>query len=258
MMSRPHLPARASINWTRLIFRYTDQKTRDHLAHLQSKFTEVSALYNGIPKKIEPVDWAYWKKMIRTPGIVNEFEKEYELEMKKEVKLNTTEIEQKGRQQAGEIRAIEEKAATSADFLRELNGEIEWTQKWYANPEEVIRGSWMSWNKFKTDHYYPNYKIHRMNRLLFLGDPAQRLVRPVDRITSIDLVELRKQLNNGNIRAMAAVVPIKADVGDLTALQRPFVKKWLKDVNYEEAFKNPNTSVAYRAYALKQILEGNH
>jgi len=252
-MSRLQAP-RAPVNWPRLIFRYTDEKTRAYLAQLQHKFAEVSAAYATVPKTVEPIDWNFWKKTIRSKGVVEQFEQEYVTEMKKEVKANATELEQKKRQQEAEIRGIEEKAATSADFLRELNSEIGWTKKWYDNTDAVIEGTWISWNKFKVEHFYPNYKIHRMNRVLFLGDPTQRLVRDVDKMSSVDLVELRNQLNNGNVRAMAAIVPIKTEVGDVSALQRPFVKKWLKDVNYDEAFKNPNASVVYRAYALRQIL----
>jgi len=257
MMSRSHLAPRADVNWARIIFRYTDDKTRSFLAQLQHKFTEVATMSAALPKAVKPIDWDYWKKTIRTKGVVDQFEQEYNAEMKKEIKINPTDIESARRKQETEIRAIEEKASTSAEFLRELKSEIGWTQKWYDNTEQVIAGTWISWNKFKVDHYYPAYKIHRMNRVLFLGDPTQRMVREVDKINSVDLPELRKQLNNGNIRAMAAIVPIKEGVGDVSALQRPFAKKWLKDVNYEEAFKNPNASLVYRAFALRQILEPN-
>jgi len=257
MMSRPHLAGRAPVNWPRLLFRYAGSKTREQLALLQSKFSEVTTLYGSVPKTIEPIDWASWKKSIRTPGIVDQFQSEYEAEMKKEVKLNTAEIAAKNAQQEQEIRALEAKAQTSAEFLSELTAEIGWTQKWYNNPEEVVKGTMLSWNRFKREHYYPNYKIHRMNRLLFLGDPLQSEGREADRIDGIDLVQLRKQLENGNVRAMAAVVPIFSAVGDMSSLQRLFIKKWMKPVDYEEAFKNPNTSLAYRAFALKQIERGN-
>jgi len=256
MMSRPHLVARAPVNWGRLIFRYTDTKTREHLAHLQSKFAEITGLYATVPKAVEPIDWGYWQKTIRTPGVVDQFRKEYEQEMVKEVKLNPSDEAAKKQRQEQEIRTFEAKAETSGTFLSELDSEIAWTKQWHDNPTEVIRGTWISWNKFKRDNYYPNYKIHRMNRLLFLGDPFQRDARPVDRINSVDLVELRKQLDNGNVRALAAIAPMADEVGDLTALQRPFVKKWMKPIDYEAAFKNPNTSLVYRAYALKQINEG--
>ncbi len=51
---------------------------------------------------------------------------------------------------------------------------------------------------------------------------------------NVDLIELRKQLEAGNVRAMGAVTPIMAEAGDLSALQRPFVKKWMKPVDYDE------------------------
>jgi hypothetical protein len=236
-----------------MIFRYTDTKTREHLAQLQGKFGEVQALHASIPKKFEGVDWGKWRSTIKTPGVVDQFQKEYDQQMTKVVKLNTNEIENKKRSQEVEIRSLEQKAATSEEFLKELKSEIDWTQQWYENTAETIRGSWISWNRFKLDNYYPNYKIHRVNRMMFLGDPMQRVGRAVEKIRNVDLVELRKQLESGNVRAMAAVAPIFAEVGDLNSLQRPFIKKWVKATNYEEAFKNPNTSLAYRAYALKQL-----
>lgn len=92
-----------------------------------------------------------------------------------------------------------------------------------------------------------------MNRVLFLGKPLRKSGRDVNKIENVDLVELRKQLEAGNVRAMGSVVPIMNEAGDLTALQRPFIKKWIKPTNYDETFKNPTTSLAYRAFALKQL-----
>jgi len=253
MFSRP-MATRAPVNWTRLIFRYTDPKTRAHLAHLQGKFAEVSGLYASVPKKFEDIDWKHWQSAIRTPGIVNQFKSEYDEQMKKEVKVNAAEAAAKKAAQDNEVRALEQKAQTSAEFLSELKSEIAWTSEWEANTEQVTMGTFKSWNKFKRDHYYPNYKIHRVNRALFLGQPMRRAGREVNKINNVDLVELRKQLDGGNVRAMAAVVPILNEVGDLTALQRPFHKKWIKPTNYDETFKTPTSSLAYRAFALKQII----
>jgi len=207
-----------------------------------------------VPKEVPPIDWDHWRKAIRTPGVVEQFKSEYDTEMKKENKLNTAELEQKKRTQEAEIRALEGKAATSADFLKELKDEIAWTQHWYERPEEMTQGTFQSWNQFKRDHYYPSYKIHRMNRYMFLGQPLRHSGRDVDKLKNVDLVELRKQLDSGNVRAMAAVVPILNEF-DVSGLQRPFSKKWLPTPNWEEVFKNPNTSLVYRAFALKQIGE---
>jgi len=244
---------RAPVNWPRLIFRYTDQKAREQLAQLQSKFAEVAGLFTAVPKEVPEIDWDYWRKEIRTGGIVDRFKSEYEEEMKKETKLNTAEVEAKKRAQETEIRALEAKVQTSHQFLSELKPEIEWLQHWYDNVEDVTKGSPRSWNKFKRDHYYPTYKIHRMNRFLFLGNPMQDTGRAVAKIDNVDLVELRKQLEAGNVRAMAAVAPIMSEVTDLDSLKRPFTKKWIKPVNYEEIFKTPTSSLSYRAFALKQI-----
>lgn len=90
---------------------------------------------------------------------MDQFKAEYDAEMKKEVKLNQAEAAAKKSSQEAEVRALEAKAATSAEFLSELKAEIAWTQHWEANAEEVAKGSYKSWNQFKLDHYYPNYKV---------------------------------------------------------------------------------------------------
>jgi hypothetical protein len=257
MFSRPSV-MRAPINWNRLIFRYTDSKTREHLAQLQGKFAEITGLYASVPKKVDDINWDEYRKTITTPGIVDQFKSEYDEQMKKEVKANAAELAAKKSSQEGEIRALEAKAATSAEFLSELKSEIAWTEQWEQNPEQVTQGTQNSWNQFKQDHYYPAYKIHRVNRVLFLGDPMRNVGREVNKIDNIDLIELRKQLENGNVRAMGAVVPLISEVGDVTALQRPFIKKWIKPTNYDDTFKNPNNSLPYRAFALKQILESGN
>ncbi len=104
--------------------------------------------------------WLGVQNTIRTPGVVDQFKAEYDEQMKKEVKLNQTEVAAKKQVQEAEVRALEAKAATSSDFLRELTAEIAWTEHWEAHPEEVTQGTWTSWNKFKLDHYYPNYKVY--------------------------------------------------------------------------------------------------
>jgi len=249
---------RASVNWTRLIFRYTDPKAREHLAKLQSKTTEVSALYGGVIKSIPPIDWSRWQSVIKTPGVVDTFKGEYDTAMQKVVKLNEQELAAKRSQQEAEIRTVEQKASTSAEFLAELKEEIAWTNHWYERPFDVAKGSRISWNDFAVEHFYPNLKIHRMNRRLFLNQPFQ-YERPYDKIDQVDLVELRKQLALGNVRAMAVVTPILEAVKDgMNGLLRPFNKKWLRNIDYDDQFKNPTNSLAYRAYALKQILDSGN
>jgi hypothetical protein len=253
MFGRP-LIARESINWPRLLFRYTDPKAREQIASLQTKFNEVQSLHSSLPKKIDEVDWTHWRTTIKTKGVVDTLEKEYKAAMSKVVTLNESEVDAKKRAQAVEVKALEDKASVSNEFLTELKDEISWTEHWMNHAEDVKRGRFRSWNRWKRTYRYPAYKIHRVNRVLFLGRRYQRAGRPVNKIHNIDLVELRKQIDAGNIRAAAGVVAILNQIGSLQGLQRPFIKKWIKPTDYEEAFRTPTNSLAYRAFALKNVL----
>jgi hypothetical protein len=246
---------RSAVPWARLMFRYTDPKQREKLAQMQTRFQEVQGLYAAVPKEAEDIDWNHWSKTLKTPGVVDKLKATYDDALSKQTKLDLNEESARKAKQDSEIRAIEAKAEVSKDFLNELKSEISWTEKWYNNVDEVAQGTFNSWNEFKRENYYPTYKIHRVNRVMFGNNPSRYAARPVDKLKNVDLIELRKQLSEGNVRALGAVSQIISEVGDLMSLQRPFIKKWIKPINFDEVAKEPTKSLVYRAFALEQLLK---
>jgi len=255
-MFRPCTLVRREVSWNRLLFRYTDPKERDRLARLQAKFGETSSKHGSLPKDLKDSDinFSEWRQKIKTPGIVDELEKMYRTAMAQQTTLNSTERAGIEAQQDAEIKAVEAKASTSSDFLSELRAELEWLKPWYDRPMAVAVGSNRSWNKFQTETLYPYFPIYRMNKVMFYNDQLQDEGRPVARINDVDIVELRKQLRNGNVRAyVGALAPIAEQVGDLTWAKRPFFKKWLGPPKFAEWLRDPSTNIHYRAWALRQL-----
>lgn len=65
-------------NWKALVSPYTSP---DFVAFCEGSSKEISAktvLASSIPKTIPQIDWAHWKNTIKSPGVVEEMQKEYE------------------------------------------------------------------------------------------------------------------------------------------------------------------------------------
>lgn len=64
--------------WQKLVTPLTPKAV---VAEWESKSQEINAKLaeaRGTPMKVEPVDWAYWKTQITTPGVVDQMKKDYE------------------------------------------------------------------------------------------------------------------------------------------------------------------------------------
>lgn len=245
-----------SVNWPRLLFRYTDPKAKEHLVSLQSKFSEVSSLYASVPKSVDAIDWSQWQKNIRTPGIVAELKAHYDKEMSKVVKVNTVELDTKKKAQENEIRQLESNQGESAEFLKDLRSELDYWQSLY-NYENVF--VWI--NDVHSD--WRNFPTHRYKKQAYkLGWTPTRQVSKRWKLRAfhtvwrnLDLKELRKQLAAGNTHATNPFYVTWERVPRHLYWYVPFDKKWFGQAPaaWSEVSANPQNSIIYRAFQLRQI-----
>jgi len=254
-MFRPFTAAAGRVvNWNRLLFRYTEPADRERMAGMQAKFSEISLKHAQMPKDLPRIDFNMWRKKIKTPGVVDALEAKYNERMSKMVKSDAGVVASRLASQSSEVAAAEAKAKTSSEFLSELQSEIEWTNEWYQQPEAVAQGSPESFNPFLAKTIHQPQVIWRTNKVLFHSNYFKYEGLAEAKIDDVDLTEVRSQLAKGNVKAMAAVAPILEECGDRSAFQRPFWKKWLsKNPNWPAVLKNPQLSVHYRAFTMRQL-----
>jgi len=234
--------ARAPVNWPRLLFRYTDQKARDHLTALQANFAATQAAYASVPKSPEKIDWAHFKVTIKTPGVVDAYRAEYESEVAKQVKVNESELQTKLKAQAAEVTRLEKKALESKEKLDDLAYAVE-ELTWMRDNLDMVDSTLI-------DQFYPGMTEWQAERELegnaFTHEAAY------DKLDAVDLKELRKQLSEGNVRALAGIQFVEGTAPWLT------YHGWMRHVKrqhtMDEEMKNPHLSTIYRAHQLKTLL----
>jgi len=187
-----------AVNWTRLIFRYEDEKKKASLTSLQSKWAEIRSLHASLPREVKPIDWNYWKKSIRTPGVVDEFKRKYDAELSKEIGIADPDAAQRFAQNETELKRAETVAANAEKKIPALQEEVDemtWEQN---NLEKVDVNYWLK--------KYPDAHAEFVRQ----ADHAEWFPDPDDeKLETVDYKELRRQLNEGNVRALAAISFLK-------------------------------------------------
>jgi len=186
--------ARASVNWNRLIFRYSDEKKKVSLSALQSKWADIQSLHSALPRDVKTIDWNYWRKTIKTPGVVDEFKKRYETEISKQVKVSESDMSRRALEYQQEVKAAEELAGKSDGNIAELEKEIEGIE-WEKENIDKLDLEWY----YKKNPGSEEYFQKEADEAMWFTDPD------MEKLETIDFKELRKQLNQGNVRALAAL-----------------------------------------------------
>jgi len=182
------------VNWNRLIFRYRDEKKKSALVSLQSKWGEIQQLWSALPAKVDPINWAYWRRVIRTPGVVDEFQRKYDEEMKKEISVSQPDIAKRTKEHQGELEAAEVLAKKADENISELEKEIsvvEWEKENVDNLD-------LNWT-FKKFPGLQEQQIEEFANSMWFPAPE------LEKLETIDWKEMRRQMNNGNVRALAAL-----------------------------------------------------
>jgi len=139
-----------AVNWSRLIFRYSDEKKKASLSSLQNKWADIQSLHNALPPQIKPIDWNYWRKAIKTPGVVDEFKKRYEAESAKKIKISEGDISRRAAEHQAELKVAEDMASKCDGNITTLEKEIE-DLEWEKENINVIDDQWffqkISWNR---------------------------------------------------------------------------------------------------------------
>jgi len=223
-----------AVNWSRLIFRYSDEKKKATLSSLQSKWADIQSLHAALPKEIKPIDWNYWRKSIKTPGVVDEYQKRYESEMKKEIKVSESEINRRATEHQAEMKKAEEISFQCDGNITKLEKEID-ELEWEKDHVDDLDLQWF-YNK------YPGSE----EELLKEADEAMWFTDPdMEKFDTIDFKELRKQLNQGNVRALAALSFAKYNK---TATFGPYT---INPKSIEEIVKNYQQSPVWMAHQIE-------
>jgi len=220
--------------------RYPDPNRRSQLAGLQHKFSETQQLANSLPTKIPKIDWSYWASSIKTPGVVEHYQKLYEAEKKKEVKVNEIELKASQTAYKQEIAQLEKEKEKSIKFIDQI--------KSYKKTLEGDRAKLENIEHTHGDLYdrHPalleQYRTEMHEGEYYISDELEKL-------DTVDLVELRRQLEAGNVKSLAAVsnlpAPKNLNLG-------PFNDPEWKYVPFEE--KDAANSLVYRAKQIKSLM----
>ncbi|XP_068983367.1 ATP synthase subunit d, mitochondrial-like [Bombus flavifrons] len=134
-MSRQAIKA---INWTALAERVPEAE-KAALAAFKSKSDKYLQRMMANPEALPKIDWAYYKKVIVTPGLVDRFKKEYEsLSVPYPADNYTAEIEA----------AKSEAAKKIQSFIQEVNVDIEELRKSLVEINNMIPFSEMTMDDY--------------------------------------------------------------------------------------------------------------
>jgi len=220
--------------------RYTDPSRRTQLATLQHKFSETQQLANSLPTKIPQIDWSYWASSIKTPGVVEHYKKLYENEQKKEVKVNEQELSASQNAYKQEIAQLEKSKEKSIKFIDEIKAYKQTLEEDRAKIENIehTHGDLFARHpglleQYRNEMHEGEYGLHE----------------EVEKLDNVDLVELRRQLEAGNVKSLGALSslppPKNLNLG-------PFNDQEWKYVPFDE--KDASSNLVYRAKQIKALL----
>jgi len=226
-----------AVNWKRLLFRYNKPEARAHITHLQTKINEVQQLYSSLPKRRDEVKWKDWEKKIKTPGVVAAYKSWYEAEMRQpqaQVKAAAAKTEQ-----AREINELEAQRPRIEAKLAELAKEAAINEDFKAKLELATMDD--------IEDMLPG--LHDYLSLRLRND---QWVWDLDvKLESLDVFELRRQLNNGNAKALSVLQ--FADENEVPFGRPGRLTLREKFTSFGELVAKAEESVVHRAHLLKEI-----
>ena len=128
-----------SINWAALAERIPESE-KTALAAFRAKSEKHLQRMVANPESPPKIDWSYYKKSVTTPGLVDQFQKQYEtLSIPYPADKYTPEIESEEKQMAKKI----------DDFIQEVNKAIEQSQREIENIKSMLPFSEMTMEDYK-------------------------------------------------------------------------------------------------------------
>jgi len=74
--------SRSYFDWSKhqknIFTKWTSKDLKDNTARLAATINKNYDLGRALPEQVEPIDWAYWKSVIKTPGVVDELKKKFD------------------------------------------------------------------------------------------------------------------------------------------------------------------------------------
>jgi len=232
---------RSFVNWNRVMFRYSDPAKREKLANLKAKTSEIQELLRSPDTAsggAAGIDWDAWQSAIRTPGVVDMFRRKYEKNLEKEFRVDTSDDAKRQQEFETEMQQAEKLAAEADANVEALNEELA-VQQWELD-NTVIDD--MPYMLARNPRAFEEAKsmAHSENMTFAIEKETMGL-------TGLDFKELRKQLNEGNVRAMAVFAGLP-DTGVLNL--GPY--KNMKVPTREEQMKNPSASIIWIAAQIEK------
>jgi len=223
-------------NWQKLQSPWTHPGFISRMKDLEAKFLAMRNELKGVPKTIEPIDWAYWEQNISTPGVVASIRKEYEsLKFAKAKGQDLTAINS---QLDNAINRTNENAELSKQELTKLRTTLDNAKK-----EKVAVHSW------KYEDYVARYPGLNVQLRTEYMNGYQLPTDAEDRLGETDINQLRTQFKNNQNSALDLSEDIPKKVGDLdfeTELKRveelekkmfgdnPLYQTYIADVKAQE------------------------
>jgi len=220
------------------MFRYSDAAKREKLATLKAKTTEVEDQLRGADKEGEPIDWDSWNKAIRTPGVVDTFRGKYEKNLQKEFQVDRRDDAKRQQDFETELQHAEKLAAEADANVESLN-------------EEAVVQQWELDNNVIEDLPYMMARNPKAFDDAMTMAKSENMTFAIEKDTQglvgLDFKELRKQLSDGNVRALSAFAGLP-DTGVLNL--GPY--KNMKVPTREEQMKNPSSSIVWIAAQIEK------
>lgn len=116
-------------DWQKLV---TPLTSKGVVSGYQARDSEILQLNNeavSVSKTVEPIDWAYWKTQIATPGVVEQMQKDYEALSFPTVDANSAENQERYAAIEAEILEAEKQKTLGASELVEVDKVISTVNK---------------------------------------------------------------------------------------------------------------------------------
>lgn len=176
--------SKRAASWTPLVNQFTPKETVDALKGLDKKIADRRAVAGQIKKDVAPIDWDYWTKTIRTPGVVAQLKKQYESHVFEDQKPDLDAIHGKANSL---IAAAEKEAEHAKTEIGAIEEEIKRVQK--------ERNEMVDWGVGQFYERFPGVEAElrdEANQSEWLSTPEEQ------KVGLVDLSEIRRALNEGN------------------------------------------------------------
>jgi len=180
----------------------TPKEEADKLKAMDSEVKAMRSTSGQLPTKVPPIDWAHWKRTIRTPGVVDKLQAEYEAT--KFPEGTKIDLDKFNKFWDARIKIAEDFAEEDRVFAEDLS-------KWKSELEEIKRTRWW-WGVDEYLRRFPGLK-EQLDKEYVEFPQYYKQKEAEETLEEMDPNEFRKALAEG--RELPFPEGLSSKLGDL-------------------------------------------